>query len=142
MTLSILQLRWFIEMVKDLNKKSEEEYFYKKEKIECGRVETSKFITKSGWILRCIAWPSTGERSFIHIPIGEDKQGWKSFGKMLEDFKDIHGYKIRFSSQTKFNTIMKRPIESRKGSYTEKAESNETSKISFSNTASQSSSKY
>ncbi|KAE8646175.1 hypothetical protein Csa_016838 [Cucumis sativus] len=28
---------------------------------------------------------------------------------MLEDFKDIHEYKIWFSSQTKFNTIMKQP---------------------------------
>ena len=69
MTLSILQFRWFIEMVKDLNKKSEEEYFCKKEKVECGRVEPFKFITNSGCILRCIAWPSTGGRSFIHIPI-------------------------------------------------------------------------
>ncbi|KAE8649297.1 hypothetical protein Csa_015271, partial [Cucumis sativus] len=96
-------------MVKDLNKKSEEEYFYKKEKIECGRVVTSEFRTKSGWILRCISWPSTGGRSFIRIPIGEDKQEWKRFGKMLEDFKDILEYKIWFSFQTKFNTIMKQP---------------------------------
>ena len=101
-------------MVKDLNKKSEEEYFYKKEKIECGRVVTSEFRTKSGWILRCISWPSTGGRSFIRIPIGEDKQEWKRFGKMLEDFKDILEYKIWFSFQTKFNTIMKQPTNSMK----------------------------
>uniref|UniRef100_A0A9I9EGZ1 Uncharacterized protein n=1 Tax=Cucumis melo TaxID=3656 RepID=A0A9I9EGZ1_CUCME len=109
MTLSIFQLRWFIEM----------EYIYKKEKVECGRIETSKFRTKNEWVLRCIAWPSTEGRSFIHIPIGEDKQEWKSFGKMLGDFKDIHEYKIWFSSQTKFNTISKQPIKSMKGSYAE-----------------------
>ena len=33
MSLSILQLSWFIETVNDLNKKSEEDYFYKKEKV-------------------------------------------------------------------------------------------------------------
>ena len=48
---------------------------------------------KSGWVLRCNAWSSTGGRSFIHNSIGEDKHGWKSFGKMLGDFKDNHEYK-------------------------------------------------
>ena len=84
MTLSILQLRWFIEMVKDLSKKSEEYYFYKKEKVECGRVEASKFRSKSEWVLRCIAWPHTGGRSFIHIPIGEDNKGGKVWEKCWE----------------------------------------------------------
>ena len=65
LSLSILQLSWFIETVKDLNKKSTEDYFYKKEKVECGRVEASKFRSKSGWVLRCIAWPRSGGRSFI-----------------------------------------------------------------------------
>ena len=112
-------------------KKSKEDNFYKKEKVDCGRVETSKFRTKSGWVLRCIAWPHTGGRSFIHIPIGEDKQRCKSFIKMLGDFKDNHEYKIWFSTQTMFNTIMKQPNKSMKGSYVEIAKSKETSKNSF-----------
>ena len=40
------------------------------------------------------------------------------------------------------STPLLQPIKSMNGSYTEKAESNETSKISFSDTASHSSSKY
>ena len=77
---------WFIEIVKELNRNSEEDYFYKKEKVESGSVETSKFRTKSGWVLRCNAWPCKGGRSFIHISIGEDKTGvemfWKNVGRL------------------------------------------------------------
>ena len=73
MSISIFQLRWFIETVKELNQNSEEDSIYKNEKVENGRVEISKFRTKSGRVLRCNVWPHTGERSFIHIPVGEDK---------------------------------------------------------------------
>ena len=61
---------------------------------------------------------------------------------MLVDFKDNHDYKIWFSSQIMFNTIMKQPNKSMKGSYTEIGKSKETSKNSFFETTKQSTRKY
>uniref|UniRef100_A0A9I9EAP6 Uncharacterized protein n=1 Tax=Cucumis melo TaxID=3656 RepID=A0A9I9EAP6_CUCME len=71
-------------------------------------VEVSKFIAKFGWVIRCVVWPCTDGRSFIHIPSSKDKQGWVSFNKMLGGFKSKHEYMTWYSSQIRSSNNRKK----------------------------------
>lgn len=46
--------------------------------------QLSKFRTSSGWIMRCVVWPVSGGRYYIHIPMGPLEQGWLSFHRKLK----------------------------------------------------------
>ena len=95
------QLIWFHEGISVLSQKPKDRFFFKNEKVENGMVEVSKFRAKFGWVMRCIVCPCTGGRFFIHIPLGQDKQGWVSLSKMLRGFKLKHEYMTWYSSHSR-----------------------------------------
>lgn len=46
----------------------------------------SKFTTSLGWFLKCVMWPSSGGRYFLHVHSGDSQKGWCSFLDLLSDF--------------------------------------------------------
>ena len=69
--------------------------------MDSGITEVLSFRLEKGWVLRCNFWPQTEGISFLHILLGEEKEGWKMFLNMLKSFKSKHDYIKWYSEQSK-----------------------------------------
>lgn len=68
--LSELHLHWIVDQISEPLTGSSDHFFLRSVKAEGRVIRLSKFRANPGWILRCVVWPSSGGRFFIHIPTG------------------------------------------------------------------------
>ena len=65
--------------------------------LDRGGLKVSKFKSKTGWVLSCDFWPSSAGHSSTGVCSGENKQGWRSFLNMLDNFGSREEYVKWFS---------------------------------------------
>lgn len=77
---------WMVKQISDLLNGSSVRFFLREVRDDSGAMRLSKFKSKMGWNLRCVVWPATGGRFFIHVPEGTAQQGWTEFLGMINSF--------------------------------------------------------
>lgn len=73
--LSKSQLLWMVEQIEDLLNGSSIRFFLREWREDLGTIRISKLKTKAGWNLRCVVWPTSGGRFYIHVPEGVAQHG-------------------------------------------------------------------
>ena len=71
-------------------------------------------------MLSCVFWPSFGGHSNLRVCLGDNKQGWRSFHNMLENFLSKEEYVNWFSCNHSKNSF---PFSTSNTSYAEKVKS-------------------
>lgn len=79
------QLRWVVDQIGELLNGLSERFFLRNIRNDSRVIRILKFRANSGWT-RCVVWPASRGRIFIHVSKGTTQKGWISFLKMIEGF--------------------------------------------------------
>lgn len=77
---------WMVLQLSNLLNGSSVHFFLREVRDELGAMRLSKLKSNTSWNLRCVVWPATGGRCFIHVPEGSAQQGWNEFLNMVNNF--------------------------------------------------------
>lgn len=77
-------LEWLAENLNTMPRDLIQAFYSEKIRTDCGISWLAKFCANEVWFAEFAFWSSSGGRRNIHIPIGENKQGWHSFLSMLK----------------------------------------------------------
>lgn len=82
--LSETHMLWTVKQITDLLNGSSIHFFLREMRDASRVMRLSKLKNNIGWNLRCVVWPATGGRFYIHVPEGA-AQGWNEFLEMLNN---------------------------------------------------------
>ena len=92
-------------MVSELLRGLEDKFFQKLGEVDRGRLKVPKLKSKTGWVLSCDLWPSSGGHSNIKVCLGDNKQGWRSSLNMLDNFCSREEY-VKWFSRNQLKHIL------------------------------------
>lgn len=102
--ISLSQLRWFVEVIHELLQ-SPNCFYLKNGRDDFEATRLSKFRSNSGWVLRCVVWPTFDGRFYIHVHSVVSYYGWKSFVEMMSGFLRIQSSNVTYGFQITTPTI-------------------------------------